>query len=305
MAIFFGLASAFGWGVADFWAGNAARHIGTYRTLFFMQFVGLAALSLYLGITGELVHMLQPAYLVPWLWALLAGSLNIIASLLFYRALEIGTMAIASPIIASYSAITVILSVFTGERISTAHSIGLVASIIGVTLAALSLRSFKREATLKASDQSYQSGQPLQQQHRLLPPGVLLAILGAVGYGVLFWLLGFRVTPYLGGVIPVWLERLMAACILPVVAYPARQSLRVPRGGVWWFLLGVGIFDTIGYTTNTLGLATGQVAIVSVLASCFTAVTMLLAALFLRERLQWSQWGGIGLIFVGIVLINI
>ncbi len=32
---------------------------------------------------------------------------------------------------------------------------------------------------------------------------------------------------------------------------------------------------------------------------------VLLAWIFLRERLQWSQWCGIGVIFVGIVLVRL
>jgi drug/metabolite transporter (DMT)-like permease len=35
-----------------------------------------------------------------------------------------------------------------------------------------------------------------------------------------------------------------------------------------------------------------------------STVTVLLAWMFLRERLQWSQWLGVGIIFIGIVLVN-
>ena len=43
----------------------------------------------------------------------------------------------------------------------------------------------------------------------------------------------------------------------------------------------------------------------SVLASLYSAVTILLAAIFLRERLHWNQWFGIGTILVGVALINV
>lgn len=54
-----------------------------------------------------------------------------------------------------------------------------------------------------------------------------------------------------------------------------------------------------------LGLATGQVAVVSVLTSLYSAVAVVLAWVFLREKLHWGQWAGIGLIFVGIALVNL
>lgn len=294
MAIFFGLAAAAGWGVADFCVGYAARLVGSYRTLFYMQFVGFAALSFYLALTGQFVHLMQPAYLVPWLWVILAALINVTSSLLFYRAVEIGTLSIVSPIIACYSAVTVAISVLNGEMLSITHTFGIIASIIGVTLAATSFQSAEQRRIIKS-----------EGKRRMLPPGVLMTVIASVGYGILFWLLGVHATPFLGGIAPVWMVRLMTIIVLPILARPTRQSLRIPRGYAWWSLLGVGIFDTVGYTMDTLGLTTGQIAIVSVLASFFTVVTILLAAIFLRERLQLSQWGGIALIFVGIALVNI
>ncbi len=48
----------------------------------------------------------------------------------------------------------------------------------------------------------------------------------------------------------------------------------------------------------------GLVSVVSVLASLYGAFTVLLAWIFLRERLEINQWFGISLIFVGIVLVT-
>jgi uncharacterized membrane protein len=49
----------------------------------------------------------------------------------------------------------------------------------------------------------------------------------------------------------------------------------------------------------------GQISVVSVLASLYGAVTVLLAWIFLRERLDMSQWFGIVMIFVGVVLVSL
>jgi uncharacterized membrane protein len=63
--------------------------------------------------------------------------------------------------------------------------------------------------------------------------------------------------------------------------------------------------DTAAFIANNAGLHTGQVAVVSVLASLYGAVTVLLSWIFLRERLEPSQWFGIALIFAGIVLVSL
>jgi uncharacterized membrane protein len=47
-----------------------------------------------------------------------------------------------------------------------------------------------------------------------------------------------------------------------------------------------------------------QVSVVTVLASLYVAVTVFLAAVFLRERITLPQWCGIAAIFAGIVLIS-
>ncbi len=294
MAIFFALSAALSWGIADFFARYATRGVGTYRTLFFMQFTGLVVLTIYLAWTGQFAHVMTAANLAPWLWAILVGLINIFSSLMLYRSFEVGILAIVSPIAASSSAITVALSLLSGEHISILHTFGISAAIVGVVLAATTLQSIKSAEKIIQID----------KRHRL-PPGVILAIIASLGYGIMFWLLGFFVTPRLGGVAPIWLFRLMTPCVLPLLARPLHQSLRIPRGNVWWFLLGVSIFDTFAFTMGALGLATGQVAIVSVLASLFSTVTVLLAGIFLRERLQWNQWFGIALIFAGIVLVNV
>ena len=138
-----------------------------------------------------------------------------------------------------------------------------------------------------------------------LSTGVGWAIFAALGFGVLFWFLGFHVVPAVGSAVSVWVMRLTALVSLALAAAPAHETLRLPSGKVWWLLLAVGILDTAAFVANNAGLSTGQVSVVSVLASLYGAFTVLLAWIFLRERLERSQWLGIVLIFIGIVLVSI
>lgn len=63
-------------------------------------------------------------------------------------------------------------------------------------------------------------------------------------------------------------------------------------------LVGFVVAITVGFTIS-------QTSLVSILSSLFSPVTILLAWIFLREPLHWSQWLGIGIIFVGIALVNV
>ena len=69
--------------------------------------------------------------------------------------------------------------------------------------------------------------------------------------------------------------------------------------------MGVGLFDTIGYIAYTTGQLQGHISIVTILSSLYSAVTVLLACIVLREQLRRSQWCGIVVIFAGIVLVNL
>ncbi len=300
MGVLLGLLAALGWGSADFLARYATRLIGTYRTLFFMQFIGFTSLSVYLLATGELARLFASAGWQPWAWCVLVALLNVVSSLALYRAFEVGVLMIVSPIAASYAALTVALSLLSGETVSRLRGVGIGVALIGVMLAAT---SFTR------SQPDVVSGEAAVVQEargrRWLPHGVGLALLASVGYGIMFWLLGFQVTPALGGVAPIWLIRLVTPCTLALFAAPARQRLQLPSRRAWWLILGVGVLDTSAYIANTVGFATHQVAVVSVLASLFSTVTVILAWFFLRERLRWNQWVGIAGIFAGVALLSV
>ncbi len=298
MTIILGLAAAIFWGAADFLARYSTRIIGTYRTLLFMQFFGLIGLSMYLAFSGDFGRLAQEVYWQAWSWALLAALLNVVSSLALYRAFEVGILAIVSPIAASSAALAVIFALMSGETISLPHGIGIIIALFGVALAATAFSSTKGMQDVKITE--------VASRHKgLLPRGVAWALAASLGYGIIFWILGFRVTPVLGGIAPVWLIRLITLSTLAVFAVPLKQNIRVPRGSVWWFIAGAGILDTAAYVSFTIGLTGGQVAIIGVIASLFSAVTVLLAWIFIREKLQWSQWLGVGIIFVAIVLVNV
>jgi drug/metabolite transporter (DMT)-like permease len=294
LVILLGLMAAVCWGAADFGARFASRRAGAYRTLFFMQLFGFAALTAYLKWTGGISRGVAPGW-QPWALAAFAGVLNTLASLSLYYSFQIGVMSIVAPISSSYPAFTVALALASGERLQPLRAAGLAVTLIGVILAATSFASNSSRASASAEH--------APRAH--LAKGVGWSIGAATGFGFLFWFLGFHVVPLTGSAFSVWMIRLSTLSTLALVAAPARQSLRIPRGKVWWLLAAVGILDTSAFLANNAGLRTGSVSVVSVLASLYGAVTVLLAWIVLRERLERSQWFGIALLFAGIVLVSL
>jgi drug/metabolite transporter (DMT)-like permease len=272
-----------------------------------MQFFGFLALSVYLKSTGGFSRGIAPGW-QPWALTVAAGLLNVLASLALYHSFEHGTLSIVGPVSSSYPALTVALSLLSGERIHSVRAAGLAATLLGVILAATSFAQAKSStAETDAQQASPNHARPNRAANSRahLSTGVGWAICAALGFGVLFWFLGFHVVPAVGSAVSVWVMRLTALVALSLAAAPARQTLKLPRGKVWWLLLAVGILDTAAFVANNAGLSTGQVSVVSVLASLYGAITVLLAWIFLRERLERSQWLGIVLIFIGIVLVSL
>jgi drug/metabolite transporter (DMT)-like permease len=288
-----GLTSAICWGSADFAARFTSRRVGAYRALFFMQFFGLILLTIYLKWSGGFSRGVAPGW-QPWAMAAVAGLLNVGASLALYHSFEVGTLSIVGPVSSCYPALTVALSLLSGEHIHVVRGVGLAVTLVGVIFASISFTALKKKTVEENPEAS--------DAH--LSKGVGWAIAAALGFGVMFWFLGFYVLPAISAPASVWVMRLASIAALGLVAAPGGQSLKLPRGMVWWGLFAAGILDTSAFLANNAGLQLGEVSVVSVLASLYGAVTVLLAWIFLRERLEISQWFGIVMIFVGIVLVS-
>jgi drug/metabolite transporter (DMT)-like permease len=295
MGILFGVATALCWGGADLFARFAARKIGTMRTMLYMQFIGTILISLVmplLGGWGRLFHGPAPGPL--WAWGILAGLLNTSSTLGLYRSFEIGKMSVVAPLSASYPVLTMILSMLSGERLTAVRVLGMALAIAGVILVA------RGEA---APDEVKEDVEPSLQAKRFA--GVGWALFSAVGFGVMFWLLGIRVVPLLGSAPSVWIIRLTSFSATALVMPILWKKKDGPATTVPWWIFLVGLLDTTAYVFNNFGMNMEQVSVVSVLASLYGAVTVGLAAVILKERVSRMQWLGIVSIFVGIVLISV
>src|SRR5690348_732337 len=136
MGILLGLLTALSWGASDFIARFAAHKIGALRTTFYMQLAGFLLLSASLPWIGGWGHLFDGSGWRPWAWGAVAGLLNGIATLSLYRSFEVGKLAIVAPLSASYPALTVALSLFTGEHLTAARIAGSALIVAGVALVA-------------------------------------------------------------------------------------------------------------------------------------------------------------------------
>jgi drug/metabolite transporter (DMT)-like permease len=303
--IVLGLFAALCWGVADFCARGATQAAGTLRTLWSVNAIATAALLL-VGLPSGLLSLSgHPTSVV-----LVAASLNLVimgGAALLYRAFAIGTLSLVSPIAASFAAITALLALASGEHPAPAQLAGIALTLGGVAL-----------ASTAPGHPAMEPRQRVRLGRLHLAPGLIEALCAMLLFGVCYWALRYVVAA-LGGVTVVFIGKLsdllvLSALVAAVALWPVRSAFaakpevslwrRVTARGFLVWAVPVALLDTTANLAYNLGIATALTSVVSVLSSLFSAVTVLLAAIFLGERLARWQWAGVAAILLGIALVS-
>ncbi len=279
--LFFGLATAFGYGTSDFVARQASQRVGHIQVLFYMELVGFAIL---VPIAVVLEHGLW-RWSGAWLLVLGLGVLNTFCTLFLYRAFEYGVLSVVSPIASSYPAATAALAIlFLDDRPGVPATVGIVCVLAGIVLLS---RAGPHPANAPPKDAR---------------TGTVSAFVAFAGYGVFFFALKYVVAD-VGPVTVATVVRLVGVLVLLMMgALGAVRIGRLPRA-LGPSLGAMGILDSAGFIAFNLGILGGSVAIVGTLSGLFSAVTVGLAVAILHERLTRTQMVGVLAIFLGVVLI--
>ncbi len=82
-----------------------------------------------------------------------------------------------------------------------------------------------------------------------------------------------------------------------------REVPRIPMR--WWpILCAQGVLDGSALLALVAGSQDATSAVTAVLASTFSAVTVLLARVVIREAMSWGQWLGIAMILSGVATLS-
>jgi drug/metabolite transporter (DMT)-like permease len=273
----FGLLAALGWGGGDFLISRVTRTVGATQAMFYVQLVGIVAIGALLLARRDL----PPADLRAWGLGIAANLFNLGGTLLLYRAFAVGSLSIVSPIAASFAVITIPLALLGGERPGPLALAGAALVIAGVIVV--------------SRGHGEGSG---------TPRGVPEAVGAAVFIGLYLWLVSFA-TPLLGIAWPVLIGRVIALLAASGIMLARRTRLTPMPTGLWPTAIAAALLDTAAFVFYNMGIATGYVSVVSALASIFSAVTVLLAWFFLRERLRMVQWAGVAGLIVGVFLASV
>jgi uncharacterized membrane protein len=280
LSILYGLGAALGWGAGDFTGGLASRKTGAYRAVFYSEVVGVFLLFIMLGVFGENFPNLKI-----WLIAMLAGAIGTLGLMLLYHSMTLGLMSISAPVSALLAAVLpVIVSAFREGLPDLPIFIG-----FGFALAAVWLVSQSEDGVKDIL--SHLSD-------------LKLPMLAGVGFG-LYFILMHEATSSGATIWPMLASRTGGTLLIAAYIFISRTSFRVEDKSAWTFLILNGFFDIAGNVFFILSGQAGRLDVASVLSSLFSGVTVMLAWIFLKERLTRGQWLGVVSALVAIVLMTI
>jgi drug/metabolite transporter (DMT)-like permease len=271
MPIAFALCASLFWGLADFMGGSFSRRHPLLAVLLVSQTAGLVGI-----VVLAYVRTPDPASAVV-LPGIAAGLCGVLTAVLFYRAMAIGTISVAAPILATGAAVPVVAGLATGERPSPIQLAGIALTLVGVVLA---------------------SREPSQTGGSARGAGVLMAILAALLFG--FQLIALDHAARSDALWGVALARGTSVAVLAAAAVLARPALPVRAFPA---LVTIGVLDTTANASFALAATGGFLSVVAVLGSLFPVVTVALAHIHLHERLATWQRVGVVMALTGTLAI--
>lgn len=303
--ILLGLVCALCWGTADIFATVVARRLGTLTTLFFSHMWGLLFVLILLAFTWRPLALTPQALLLSLPAGLGLGVLLAIGYFAFYRGLELGPLAIVSPLTSADGAIAVLLAIlFLHESLGVWQGSALLILFLGIVL--VSLEGTSPVAFFKTMNKSV-----------FAKGGTKWGLVAMIVFGLVLFGTG-AAAQMDGWFLPIFWMRICSALIVASVRLLQQWRLRTQTISVqhtkyestnsWLIMIGfaavAGLLDTAGhflYSFNTHIVATGIAAAVG---SCFVLLPLLYGAFVLREKLAIHQTIGVGLVLVGLILLG-
>ena len=295
--ILLALGASLFYGGADFWAAGLTKRTSPVAVTTWSQLTsGVVLMVLLIG--G--VQRFDAGALG---LGALAGAVGGLGLLLYYRALAAGPASVVAPLAAAGTAIPVLVGLVRGDPISALALFGLPVIVVGVTVVAMNSEDGRMSPPCGATLRGPMHDPELSGEEA--PPArvVPLTLVAAALLGIFFVLLGegsggqeLSVTfgVQLGG---------LALNAAYLVATRRSVSVLVVPGRLLVPSALLGVLNLGGDTSLTFAMGEGALGVVSVLTSLSPVLTAVLAWFVLRERAPWTQLGGVGFAFLGVVLV--
>lgn len=274
LVVVLSLLAALSYGLADFVGGAASKRTSPWAVALVAQVTGAAVVLVLGALAGGSPTSTDLA------WAVAAGLFNGLGTAFLYRGLSGGRMGVVAPVSGvGAAALPVVVGLLLGERPAALVWVGFVAALPGIWLV---------------------SREPVGSVVPGRGSGLLDGALAGLGFGGLFACLAQ--IPEEAGYLPLALNQVVAGGAIVVVAVIAGGAW-MPREPAALLGAGSGILAATATAAFLLATQTGFLTVAAVLTSLYPAVTVVLAATLLRERVHRGQVCGLVLCLAAVALV--
>ena len=276
MVTFLALSAAVLAGTGDFFGGRATKKTNIVSVLAISHFLGLVIILLLAPLMAEEFKTSD------FFLGVLASSFGLMGLTLLYRGLAKSPMAIVAPITAvACATLPVGWGLFSGEKLATQQVVGVFVGLLAIFLV------------------SWTPGKRTSIKGLL----ILEALIAGFSFGAFFIVIdgtSETTAPW-----PVVGSRVFSVLAIFLFVIIRKKSIK-PEGNSAPYIIGAGFFDTLANIALLAALNKGLLSLVSILASFYPAVTVLLARLFLKEIMSTSQLIGLalGLTSIGLLAVS-
>lgn len=290
IAIFAGLLVMLGWGLADFFAKITIDAIGDVVSLVWAHICGslfLVALLGYLIATGK--HFILPSDVSSWSFLIFFGTLQALIYLLVYRGFGKGQVALLNPVFASFAGIVALVSItLFGEKATIFRLFDLITIFLGILLISLDVGALRTKKIKIGQIAGFKE----------IGIATILAAIWTLSWDKFVngkdWLL-YAIFMYLFMTIVMWM-----------VAKVQNINLSFKKNHIWKFLALIGICESGAYMALSLGYgSTSFTSVVALISGAFSLPTIILARIFLKEKVNNVQTVGSMVIILGIILLSL
>jgi drug/metabolite transporter (DMT)-like permease len=275
LALGLGLVAALCWGIHDVCVRKVSQDTPLLASLLVVLIAGTVFQSGIMVATEGFVSIPKAAQG----YAIASGVCFLIASLGLYYSFQRGPVRLVAPVIASFPILSVAWAAARGTQVGIVEWAAVFAVVAGVSLVAI------------LSDAGNDDVPPKTRT-------IIYALIASVGFGSTFAIgqLATEMAPHL----PVaFITRLTAITVLLVGMVILRETLW-PGSRALLVLVIMGCLDGIALMSVLAAGGLPNAEYAAVAASVFGLLTIILAWMFLRERMTALQWCGAALSFAGI-----
>lgn len=273
-SLLLGLLAAFSWAVHDLCVRKVSATEGTFPSLLSVLILGSIVVFPLTLLWGEPASASAEAY-----WrSIAAGGFYAVAGVGLYKALGIGPVRLVAPIIGAYPIISMGWAAYTGSPLTAFHWIAVLVVIGGVAFISTSSDEGASDGNKRAA--------------------IFWSLLSGPGFAI-----AFALSQSAAVLADEWTMmmpmRITAIAATFVAALAFREGL-LPRVRSLWIFAIMGTLDVIALGAVSAAGSLPYPEFAAVAASTFGLITVVLATIFLGERMRAPQWAAVMAVFVAI-----